>query len=90
MKPWGQAYRHHDSYIELEGRGCFHLVLSCGENDLLSSGNEDVIVNEGELWFFDNKVMHRAYNGSSELRTHVIFDGYPLGGKRKPDLSDLE
>ena len=78
MEPGKQAYRHFDSELELRGRNRFHLVLCCGQNNLLSCGNEDVVVNEGELWFFDNKVMHRAYNGSYQPRTHVIFDGYPL------------
>lgn len=80
MQPWAQAYRHYDSEEHLVGRDRYHLVLQAGKRNVLSAGDESVIARPGEIWFFDNKVMHRAYNQSRIPRVHVIFDGYPLGG----------
>ncbi len=79
LQPHEQIYRHYDNEIFLQGRDRFHLILSCGENNILSSGDESVIASPGELWFFDNKVMHRACNGSHLPRIHAVFDCYPLG-----------
>ena len=73
-----QTYRHYDSEPYYRGRRRYHLVLTCGAENILCSGDETVNAKEGELWFFDNKVMHRAHNRSKVERVHVIFDGYPL------------
>ena len=78
LNPWAQAYRHYDSEIYLRGRNRYHLVIEAGKNNILSSGFETIAAKPGEIWFFDNKVMHRAHNKSSMSRIHVIFDGYPL------------
>jgi hypothetical protein len=81
MRPQCQSYRHFDSEVYLRGRDRFHLVLQAGEKNILSSGLESVEAKTGELWFFDNSVMHRAHNQSDIERIHVIFDGYPLANK---------
>ena len=41
------------------------------------SGGETVRMQEGELWWFDNKAVHDAFNPSAEGRIHVIFDVLP-------------
>ena len=38
---------------------------------------------EGELWWFDNKQYHESYNESDDWRIHYIFDLLPA------DYSDL-
>jgi hypothetical protein len=40
----------------------------------LKCGDEQVEMEVGQLWWFDNKVLHSAYNGSSVPRVHLIFD----------------
>lgn len=75
-----QVYRHYDDEAYLKERDRYHLVLSCGVHNVLESGNNRLNVKPGELWFFDNKVMHRAANLSGTPRVHVIFDVYWLGG----------
>jgi hypothetical protein len=71
-----QVYRHYDDEAYLQERDRYHLVLSCGDSNVLESGNNRFNVKPGELWFFDNKVMHRAVNPSDTPRVHIIFDGY--------------
>lgn len=78
LDPYQQAYRHYDSEPYLRDRKRYHLVLAAGAHNILESGGEAVNARPGELWFFDNAVMHRAENRSPHSRVHIIFDGYPL------------
>jgi len=74
LKPTSQVYRHIDegSYYFLRDR--FHLVLKSSAGSVLMSGGEQVRMQEGELWWFDNKQHHESYNESDEWRIHYIFD----------------
>lgn len=78
LSPHSQVYRHYDDEEYLKSRDRYHLVLACGDENVLESGSNRSAVKPGELWFFDNKVMHRACNLSDAPRIHIIFDGYPL------------
>ena len=40
----------------------------------MNSGGEDVVFHDGELWWFNNKAVHDAFNPSDHGRIHVIFD----------------
>ena len=86
----GQVYRHYDDEEYLEERDRYHLVLSCGESKVLESGNSRFNVKHGELWFFDNKVMHRSANPSGTPRIHIIFDGYPLVKLGRPVFGGIQ
>ncbi|AYQ26859.1 MULTISPECIES: aspartyl/asparaginyl beta-hydroxylase domain-containing protein [unclassified Polaromonas] len=86
----GQVYRHYDDEEYLQERDRYHLVLSCGESNVLESGNNRFNVKPGELWFFDNKVMHRSSNPSGMPRTHIIFDGYPLSKMGTSEPSHIQ
>lgn len=79
LKPNSQVFRHIDggSYYFLRDR--FHLVLKSSAGSVLMSGGEQVRMQEGELWWFDNKQHHEAYNDSDEWRIHYIFDLLPSG-----------
>jgi outer membrane protein assembly factor BamB/orotate phosphoribosyltransferase len=77
LKPKSQVYRHIDqgSYYFLRDR--FHLVLRSPAGSVLMSGGETVRMQEGELWWFDNKQHHESCNESDEWRIHYIFDLLP-------------
>ena len=74
LKPKSQVFRHIDigSYYFLRDR--YHLVLRSAMGSVLMSGGEQVRMQEGELWWFDNKQYHESYNESDEWRIHYIFD----------------
>jgi outer membrane protein assembly factor BamB/orotate phosphoribosyltransferase len=78
LKPHSQVFRHIDegSYYFLRDR--FHLVLKSSLGSVLMSGGEQVRMQEGELWWFDNKQFHESYNESDEWRIHYIFDLLPV------------
>jgi hypothetical protein len=78
MAPFSQAYRHFDGEPFLVGRKRYHLVIACGERNIIESGDDVADARPGELWFYDNAVMHRSHNQSAIPRIHLIFDGWPL------------
>ncbi|SDR34460.1 Aspartyl/Asparaginyl beta-hydroxylase [Rhizobiales bacterium GAS113] len=77
LKPKSQVGRHIDvgSYYLIRDR--YHLVLRSASGSVLTSGDEAARMREGELWWFDNKQHHAAFNESDEWRIHYIFDLLP-------------
>ena len=78
LKPNSQVLPHVDmgSYYFIRDR--YHLVLYSTEGSLLISGDEQVRMRPGELWWFNNKQYHEAHNDSDEWRIHYIFDLLPM------------
>jgi hypothetical protein len=74
LKPGGRVYPHVDSGSYYAWRDRFHLVLKSAAGNELMCGGERAILQEGELWSFNNKLFHSAMNRSSKWRVHVIFD----------------
>ncbi|WP_310474796.1 aspartyl/asparaginyl beta-hydroxylase domain-containing protein [Sandarakinorhabdus sp.] len=72
-----RVYPHTDrgEYYRLRNRN--HLVLKSSLGSWLRSGDEDVRMREGELWWFDNDQLHEAHNDGDEDRIHIIFDLLP-------------
>jgi hypothetical protein len=64
----GEYYRCRDRY---------HLVVKSPRGSVLRAGGEEARLQEGELWWFDNKAVHEAANDSGVDRIHLIFDVLP-------------
>lgn len=64
-------------------RDRYHLVIHSDKGSLLRAGGEAVAMQEGELWWFDNKALHDACNQSDTNRIHLIFDLLPAGAMLK-------
>jgi len=62
-------------YYRLRNR--HHLVIRSETGSPLQAGGEEVRMQEGELWWFDNHVLHAAHNDSTANRVHLIFDVLP-------------
>lgn len=78
LKPGSQVYRHIDGGTYYEKRDRYHLVLQSPSGSRMVSGDEESVWEKGELWWFDNKAMHEAFNPSDGAeRIHVIFDVLP-------------
>ena len=77
LMPGRRVYPHIDrgEYYRLRDR--YHLVLQSPAGSYLKSGDEEVRMHEGELWWFDNKAMHEAHNDGDAERIHMIFDLLP-------------
>lgn len=78
LRPRGQVYRHIDDGLYYTNRRRFHLVIASAGGSPLGCGDEEVVMQEGELWEFDNKKPHDARNPSDEPRVHLIFDLLPF------------
>jgi outer membrane protein assembly factor BamB/orotate phosphoribosyltransferase len=78
LKPKSQVHRHVDSGSYYFARDRYHLVLRSAAGSVLVSGDEKVTMQKGELWWFNNKQYHEAFNDSDEWRIHFIFDLLPL------------
>lgn len=74
LKGEGQVYPHIDHGLYYAVRDRFHLVLASSQGSRLTSGDETVTMQAGELWWFDNKKMHASFNESTDWRIHLIFD----------------
>ncbi len=80
LLPGSRVYPHVDAGAYYRVRDRLHLVLRSAGGSPLSAGEETVVMREGELWVFDNKVRHWAHNPSEEPRVHLIFDLLPPAG----------
>ncbi len=77
LKAKGRVFRHYDAGKYYKKRDRYHLVLQ-SEGSRMKCGDEEVVWREGELWWFNNKLEHEAYNDSVDTeRIHVIFDIKP-------------
>ncbi|WP_193368602.1 aspartyl/asparaginyl beta-hydroxylase domain-containing protein [Pelagibius marinus] len=72
-----RVYPHIDRGAYYAVRDRYHLVLRSAAGSWLKAGDEDVRMREGELWWFDNKQMHEAFNDGGQDRIHMIFDLLP-------------
>jgi hypothetical protein len=74
LAPHGRVYRHIDHGEYYKRRDRYHLVLHSKAGSILGAGDAWVRMHPGELWWFNNKAPHEAYNESDEWRIHLIFD----------------
>ena len=74
LEPNGRVYPHIDTGYYYRVRSRYHLILQSAAGSRLNAGNEGVTMHEGELWWFNNRIPHEAYNSSDQDRIHVIFD----------------
>ena len=72
-----RVYPHIDRGEYYAVRNRYHFVLKSSRGSWLKSGDEEIRMREGELWWFDNKEVHEAYNDGDQDRIHMIFDLLP-------------
>ncbi len=77
LMPGRRVYPHIDRGAYYKFRDRYHLVLQSADGSYLKSGDEEVRMRVGELWWFDNKAVHEAHNDGSAERIHLIFDLLP-------------
>jgi len=77
LKPGHKVYPHIDRGEYYKMRNRYHLVFDTQKGNILKCGDEECWLQPGELWWFDNKKMHEAWNKSNAPRIHFIFDLLP-------------
>ncbi len=81
LQPGMRVFPHVDVGAYYRIRDRFHVVLKSPAGSPLTAEDETVVMREGELWVFNNKVKHEAVNRSKHLRVHLIFDVLPPPGR---------
>ena len=74
LGPDGRVYRHVDQGDYYRIRDRYHLVVVSADGSPMECGAEQVVMREGELWWFNNKQAHESFNRSQQDRIHLIFD----------------
>ena len=82
LKPGTQVYPHYDHGDYYLVRDRYHLVVKSDSGSPLTAGQDCMVMREGELWCFNNKACHAAFNPSAGLRVHLIFDIEPSDPER--------
>jgi aspartyl/asparaginyl beta-hydroxylase (cupin superfamily) len=92
MLPAGRrVYPHVDRGDYYRVRDRYHLVLKSTAGSWLRAGDEEVTMREGELWWFDNKAVHEAWNHGDQDRLHMIFDMLsPAGAAMLAPVKELQ
>ena len=72
-----RVYEHIDRGEYYGVRDRYHLVMTSVDGSCLKAGEEEVTMREGELWWFDNKAVHEAWNRGYQDRIHLVFDVRP-------------
>ena len=80
LLPGSRVFPHIDTGAYYRIRDRLHLVLRSAGGSPLTAEEETVVMREGELWVFNNKVTHHARNPALEPRVHLIFDLLPAPG----------
>lgn len=77
LPPGAKVHPHIDRGDYYLRRDRYHLVLQTETGNYLAAGKEQTSMQKGELWWFNNKLPHEAFNGSQSDRIHLIFDLEP-------------
>jgi hypothetical protein len=84
LKGLSQVYPHVDRGLYYLIRDRYHVVLKSPAGSRMQCESQTSTWYAGQVWWFNNHVVHQAFNDSSEERIHVIFDVLP---ERNRDLA---
>ncbi|MBB3010622.1 aspartyl/asparaginyl beta-hydroxylase domain-containing protein [Cupriavidus alkaliphilus] len=74
LRPGGRIYPHKDMGAPATYYERFHVVLLSAPGCIFQTGEEQVHMRTGEVYWFDNTQEHQVFNNSAEDRVHLIID----------------
>lgn len=74
IKPGGRIFPHADTPAHAEYWDRFHIVLASSPGVNFVCGEEQVYMEVGSCWWFNNKLTHEVVNNSGQDRIHMIVD----------------
>lgn len=76
LNPNSDVKEHYDPGCYYMIRDRYHVVLQ-SEGSRQVFEEDEYFFEEGDIWWFNTKVKHSAYNNSNNPRIHLIFDVLP-------------
>lgn len=76
LDPGSTIFWHTDNGPYHSRTARFHMPLVTNPLCTMYSGNEQLHMETGSLWYFNNKCRHSAANWGAHLRVHLIFEMY--------------
>ncbi|MGH9931181.1 MAG: aspartyl/asparaginyl beta-hydroxylase domain-containing protein, partial [Pyrinomonadaceae bacterium] len=74
LPPGGHITAHRDTGSHAEYYDRFHVVLQSKPGNRFICGGEIVEMRVGEVWWFQNQLLHEVMNMSDDDRLHMIVD----------------
>lgn len=74
IAPGGAITPHADTPAHASYYTRFHIVLQSNPGVEFYTGDEQVYMETGSVWWFDNKQVHEVKNNSADDRIHMIVD----------------
>lgn len=74
IKAGGRIYPHPDTAAHAEYYDRFHIVLRSSPGVIFRAEEEQVYMETGSCWWFNNSTMHEVINNSAEERIHMVID----------------
>jgi hypothetical protein len=72
LGPDARTCLHTDNGAYYQARDRYHLVLSSTTGSRMMCGDEEVVMQEGELWWLDNRQCHSVTNTPWEYEKSLI------------------
>lgn len=74
IEPGGRITPHADTPAHADYYSRMHVVLQSSPGVIFECADEQVYMETGSVWWFNNKEVHSVINNSSEDRIHMIVD----------------
>jgi hypothetical protein len=74
VNPGGRIYPHADTPAHADYYDRFHIVLHSTPGVVFRAGDEQVYMETGSCWWFNNKLEHEVVNNSADERIHMVID----------------
>jgi mannose-6-phosphate isomerase-like protein (cupin superfamily) len=74
IKSGGRIYPHADTPEHTNYYSRFHVILQSGKGCYITSGDEQLEMKTGDVFWFDNKQVHEVVNNSSDDRISMVID----------------
>jgi hypothetical protein len=74
VSPGGRIFAHADTQEQTSYYTRFHIVLHGLPGAVLKAGDEQINMNTGECFWFDNSQLHEVINNSADDRVSMVID----------------
>ncbi len=74
VAPGGRIFAHADTPEQTRYYTRFHIVLHGLPGAVLKAGDEQINMNTGDVFWFDNKQIHEVINNSADDRVSMVVD----------------